>query len=528
MGHEQIVPWRGVRALRSMRLCHHCAVNARAPPGLRGRFCLSAALLSIPCPMPWVPKHAPLLLALIAWQLCCSAAWVGVNFALARMSRPLGPREGAGGLRDAFVKVKRFRTYTYDAAHLGALQAAGATHVMVGVPNEELAGVARDVTHAHSIVGQLARFAGAMQLSVAMGSQPLAPWRTNAYAPHLVRAVARMRGALEAAGLARAVKVTVPYAYNLLSTTYPPPDARFGGQYATRVRSVCEMLRDDGGFFTINIHPWFSYRTDPSRVPLSLALLTESHTVGGVTYDNLLLMQLAAVRAALLRLDATFTEARLPIVVGETGWPTAGHADATVGNAATYVNNVVRLGLDGRADVYLFEAFDEQEKQALLGTIQDSTEEKNFGVLREDRTPKYDIPALRAVVGLNFALKPQGGPRTPGAGARAIRAALGRLTHYRTPRYDAASLSALEAAGATHVVLGVPRAELPGIAGDVARAHALVRGIAPFGGRMQLSLAVGGQSADVLWSDAFQPDLLGAVARLRAALGSAGLQLSCT
>ena len=200
---------------------------------------------------------------------------------------------------------------------------------------------------------------------------------------------------LASAGLARTVKVTVPTTFEMLQNTYPPADATFGAQYADALRSVCEMLRDDGSFFTINIYPWFSYRTDPSRVPLSLALLTESHTVGGVTYDNLLLMRLAAVRAALLRLDATFTGASLPIVVGETGWPTAGHADATVGNAATYVNNVVRLGLDGRADVYLFEAFDGPDEQVGPGTIQgNAVQQQNFGLFRGDGEAKFAIPLL--------------------------------------------------------------------------------------------------------------------------------------
>ena len=378
----------------------------------------------------------------------------------------------------------------------------------------------------------------------------------------------------------------MPFAFDLLETSYPPAAAAFAAPHADLVRRVCAMLRDAGGVFTVNVYPWFAYRATPG-LSLGYALLNEPHTVGGVTYANLLVAQVsdvhengsnvlvgvgggsgclslsgtwrvteghgkwgawhvfwhrcgtmgrrhavptqckdiprdafdwkgpqmwspkrldrrleevakavgggycrlqlslrlslavracrrgtkffypicvyskcsdlwlgiqmwvkntkknstpcpdlqvgpwllahpsvtchwsleaggggggaggwrgplctspaqvAAVRAALLRLDPAFTAAALPVVVGETGWPTAGHPDATVRNAATYANNVVRLGLDGVLGVHLFEAFDERGKRALPGTLQDDTEEKNFGLLRAGRTPKYDIPALR-------------------------------------------------------------------------------------------------------------------------------------
>ena len=109
---------------------------------------------------------------------------------------------------------------------------------------------------------------------------------------------------------------------------------------------------------------------------------------------GLLGAQLAAVRAALLKLDATSTEANLPMVVGETGWPTAGHADATVSNAATYINNAAQMGIDGLIDMFLFEAFHEPSKTAIPGTLQDNPEEKNFGLLEHSGTPKYDVPSL--------------------------------------------------------------------------------------------------------------------------------------
>ena len=76
------------------------------------------------------------------------------------------------------------------------------------------------------------------------------------------------------------------------------------------------------------------------------------------------------------------------MVVGETGWPTAGHADATVSNAATYINNAAQMGIDGLIDMFLFEAFHEPSKTAIPGSLQDNPEEKNFGLLEHSGTPK--------------------------------------------------------------------------------------------------------------------------------------------
>ena len=316
---------------------------------------------------------------------------MGVNFALTPPADPLGHAEV---LSDIYGEVKRFKTFTYDRAYLSALKAVGATHVIVGVPNEELADVAGGVGAATAIVEAIRPFAAAMALTVAVGTQPLAFWHEplDVYAPYLVDAVRNMRTAIQTAGLTGTIKVTVPHIYDVLETSYPPTDGAFQPKYAQIIRDICQMIRDDGGFFTINIYPWFTYRGIPGAVTLDYALLKEAHTVGGITYANMMLAQMAAVRAALLRLDSTFTESNLPIVVGETGWPTTGHVDATEANAATFISNVVQMAADGLIDVYLFEAFDEPGKQAIPGTLQDKVEEKNFGLVH--KLPKYPIIGL--------------------------------------------------------------------------------------------------------------------------------------
>lgn len=85
----------------------------------------------------------------------------------------------------------------------------------------------------------------------------------------------------------------------------------------------------------------------------------------------MLAAMVAAVRSALVAQDSTLTTASLPIVVGETGWPTAGNTYATVANAHTYVNNAINSGIP----LYAFEAFDELLKGSGSGSGSTNTVE---------------------------------------------------------------------------------------------------------------------------------------------------------
>ena len=124
------------------------------------------------------------------------------------------------------------------------------------------------------------------------------------------------------------------------------------------------------------------------------------------------------MRAALLRLDASFGEDSLPIVIGETGWPTAGHPSASAANAATYMRNMVTAAIASLASralrcfgaacfrdalsmvlratqvklglpLFLFEAFDETNKvqDGGAGSI-GAVVENNWGMFTENGTLK--------------------------------------------------------------------------------------------------------------------------------------------
>jgi len=86
--------------------------------------------------------------------------------------------------------------------------------------------------------------------------------------------------------------------------------------------------------------------------------------------------------------------ASLPIVVGETGWPTQGGTGASLVNACSYNNGLIARIASGAGTpkvktpitVYIFEAFDELMKPTDTGGFQ-----PYWGTLQEDGTEKYSL-----------------------------------------------------------------------------------------------------------------------------------------
>lgn len=186
--------------------------------------------------------------------------------------------------------------------------------------------------------------------------------------------------------------ITVPFDTGFLANSYPPKNSAVRGDLAEAIREIAKMLREDGGEFSANVYPWFMYQFGGGNVPLDFSVGEVKNTVDGHTYPSIMAQATSAVRAALLRLDSSFTADQLPITLGETGWPTGGHPAATRENAEKFMKSACESGIQ----MYLFEAFDETLKGGrtpeggALGVV-----ENNWGLLTEQGESKYDIPALQ-------------------------------------------------------------------------------------------------------------------------------------
>ena len=237
--------------------------------------------------------------------------FLGFNFGLDLAVNPLSVTEAAALLASR-CPVAHAKLFNYRADYLTALRDAGFQHVVVSLPNKHLS----DTNAPSALARVLAPFAAAgMHLTVAVGNEPLASWYGGKYDSLLVGALRNVRAALDARGLS-GVRVTVPFQFGVLGQSYPPSAGSFASAHAAVIRDVATTLARDGSSFYINIYPFFAHRSDAKSVPLAYALGEDG---AARAYPSLLHAQLAAVRSALIRLDSSFTEQALPIVIGETG-----------------------------------------------------------------------------------------------------------------------------------------------------------------------------------------------------------------
>lgn len=305
---------------------------------------------------------------------CCA----GVNLSVAFQKSPLAAAQAVARLIAAFPDTNYVKIFDWKSDLLDALVAAGYVDIVVAVTNWELAAVgAADGATASAVVARLAPFVRqGVHITLAVGNEPLAPWYNNEFTHLVVPALERLRGALTALGYC-GIDLTVPFDASILAASYPPQNGAFDPNKQDVVVAVAQLLRGWGSPFFINFYPFFAYQADPVNISLDYALLATPNTVDGVTYPNMLAAFVAAVRSALLRVDPTLTQTALPIVIGETGWPTFGVPAATVANAQRFATNATRAGIP----LYLFEAFDEGNKPG-------DEVERNFGALTESGEKK--------------------------------------------------------------------------------------------------------------------------------------------
>nr|GEV19705.1 hypothetical protein [Tanacetum cinerariifolium] len=111
---------------------------------------------------------------------------------------------------------------------------------------------------------------------------------------------------------------------------------------------------------------------------LSYALFTKPDT--GDQYKNLFDAMYDAHLAAQRRLGG----ADVPIVVSESGWPSAEGNGATMENAGTYYRNLIAYVKGRSIETYLFAMFDEDQKPG-------EESEKHFGVFFPNQSSKYNL-----------------------------------------------------------------------------------------------------------------------------------------
>ncbi|KAG2280003.1 hypothetical protein Bca52824_051223 [Brassica carinata] len=178
-----------------------------------------------------------------------------------------------------------------------------------------------------------------------------------------------------------------------LGQSYPPSAGMFTSQAREQLTPVLKFLSQTSTPILVNIYPYFPYATDPVNIHLDYAIAKNETVVvhdGPLGYSN---MFDAMFDAFLWAMEKEGVK-DLPMVVSETGWPSAGNGDMTTPNiAAAYNGNFMKRVYIGKGtpkrpnsgvDGFLFATFNENQKQP--GT------EQNFGLYNPvDMKPIYKL-----------------------------------------------------------------------------------------------------------------------------------------
>ncbi|KAB2596222.1 glucan endo-1,3-beta-glucosidase 3-like [Pyrus ussuriensis x Pyrus communis] len=209
----------------------------------------------------------------------------------------------------------------------------------------------------------------------------------------LLPAIRNLRLSLQDLSIHR-ISVSTTFSFiNVITTAFPPSNARFQEPAVdTVIRPLLRFLRDTNSSFLINLYPYNLYKMR-SEIPIGFPLFQE-HPFGfrddlttGVRYQNLFDMMVDAVISAM----AVAGYENIPVIVTETGWPSYSTDPAEIDANPVYAEMYIKgllfhlrsgkgtpLRREGVAETYIYELLDKQVRQG-----------RNWGILYPNLTSKY-------------------------------------------------------------------------------------------------------------------------------------------
>ncbi|XP_078158735.1 glucan endo-1,3-beta-glucosidase-like [Carex rostrata] len=203
---------------------------------------------------------------------------------------------------------------------------------------------------------------------------------------NILPAMQNIYNSLSSAGL-NSIQVSTSVSFGVVGTSYPPSAGAFSSD-ASYMTSIVQYLASINAPLLANIYPYLSYASNTGQISLDYALFTAPDTVvtdGSNNYQNLFDAQVDALYSAMEKVGGS----NVGLVISESGWPSAGGTDTTVGNAQTYNQNLINhvgKGTPKRPtalETYIFAMFNENEKSAGI--------EQNWGLFNPDQSPVYPI-----------------------------------------------------------------------------------------------------------------------------------------
>lgn len=348
-------------------------------------------------------------------------------------------RRAMMALRD--TTASRVKIYTADRVLMGQLAdvwGAQPLQMMIAVCNPELASLAEGresfvAQRLEYLLDTVSMFSHQVEF-IAVGNEVEYPESNNdVFAPLLLPVLEAIHSGLTRRGFHH-VRLTSPFSDMLIpdevAVVGPSNVNMFTDTYDSAqgcndvscmdhhpvplmhwILPILDFYNRTGGAFSMSMYPFFKWRNlatnswchrygPCSNVPLSFAVGAPGaepfvDNVTGLVYHSLMAVLVDAVRFGLAKLGYP----NLPLVVGETGWPTGGLADAGANgvSACHFTNAIVQMMREGTPgapgvppQIYLFQWTDEAGKWQMFGRPEDPGPiEDHWGVLSSRLQPKF-------------------------------------------------------------------------------------------------------------------------------------------
>jgi exo-beta-1,3-glucanase (GH17 family) len=286
--------------------------------------------------------------------------------------------------------IGKYRIFQANGDTLKAFANSG-IDVIVGVENSRLQAISSSQDAANGWVNDNIRpFYPATNIKyIAVGNEVLP---STQYVSYLVPAMMNIQSALQNANLQNNIKVSTAHATTVIGNPFPPSKGAFRDDVKDTMSSMLKFLSDNGAPFMANVYPYFSYIADRNDNSLDYALFKSTSTVvqdGDRSYSNLFDAMVDTLFSAMEALGFS----NVPIIITESGWPSAGEDVATVENAQAYNNNLIQHILSNAGtpkrpgtsiETYIFALFNENNKPG-------AETERHFGLFNADQTPVYSV-----------------------------------------------------------------------------------------------------------------------------------------
>ncbi|XP_059666251.1 glucan endo-1,3-beta-glucosidase-like [Cornus florida] len=363
------------------------------------------------------PYSLIFLITTLVIQCFAAVHSIGVNYGTLADNLP-PPAQVAQFIKDK-TNIDAVKLFDANPDIIRAFANSGIS-VSITVPNGDIPGLTNIAGARQWIDTKVKPFYPATKINYILVGSEVLHWGDANMKNSLVPAMQTLSQALLQAGM-KDVKISTPHSLGMLVPTPIPSASRFLPDVEKSIMApMLEFLRKTKSGFMINPYPYFGYSPEKANYVLFKQNSGVRDPGTGLTYTNMYDQLLDSVHSAMKSIGYGDVE----IVVGETGWPSAGEpwlTQNTPENARQHNLNILQKASSGQGtplmpkrnfETYLFALFNENQKPG-------SISERNFGLFRPDFSSVYDIGVMgtRKAAPVNPApeTKPPAGrtPRNP-------------------------------------------------------------------------------------------------------------------